>query len=57
MILIALVSLAFSGWTAWTLYSSVREQNLSGWRDYLTTLWVAAGALAGVVTAVFAVVQ
>jgi hypothetical protein len=57
MVFIALVSLAFSGWMAWTLYSSLREETPSGWRDYLSTVWIAAGSLAGIVTAVFAVLQ
>jgi hypothetical protein len=52
---LALLSLAFSGWMAWTLAASLREARPSGWRDYLSTGWIAAGSLAGVVTAVFAV--
>jgi hypothetical protein len=57
MIFAALVSLAFSGWMAWTLYSSLREEAPSGWRDYLSTAWIAAGSLAGVITAVLAVLK
>jgi hypothetical protein len=57
MILLALISLAFSTWMAWTLYASLREEKLSGFMDYLSTAWIASGSLAGVATAIVAVFQ
>jgi hypothetical protein len=55
MILFALLSIAFSGWMAWTLYGSLREEKPHGWRDYLSTIWIAGGSLSGVVTAIYSV--
>ena len=55
MTLPALLSLAFSTWMAGTLYSSLREEKPSGWRDYLSTVWIASGSLAGAATAIAAV--
>jgi hypothetical protein len=57
MTLVALLSIAFSGWMAWTLYTSLREDKPSGWRDYLSTVWIACGSLAGVATAAVVVLQ
>ena len=57
MTLIVCISLLFSGWMAWTLCSSLREQKPSGWRDCLSTTWIATGALAGVVVAAAALVR
>lgn len=57
MILIVCISLIFSGWMAWTLWSSLRMQKPSGWRDYLSSTWIATGALAGVVVAAAALVR
>jgi hypothetical protein len=51
MTLFALVSFAFSGWMAWTLYGSLREEKPSGWGDYLSTAWIGAGSLSGMVCA------
>lgn len=48
----ALVSLVLSGWMALTLYESLREEGPSGWTDYLSTVWIAAGSMSGVVVAV-----
>ena len=56
MTLIVFVSLIFSGWMAWTLWSILRMQKPSGWRDYLFAAWIATGALAGVAVAVAALV-
>lgn len=55
MFIFALISLSFSGWMAWTLYSSLREERPSGFNDYLSTAWIAGGSLAGIVTAIRAV--
>lgn len=51
MTLIVCISLIFSGWLAWTWWSSLRMQRPSGWRDYLSAAWIATGVLAGVVVA------
>jgi hypothetical protein len=55
MTLLALLSLVFSAWMAWTLYSSLREEKPHGWRDYLSTIWIGTGTAAGVLTAIFVV--
>lgn len=52
MIFFALLSLAFSGWMGWTLFGSLSEAKPSGWRDYLSTVWIASGSGAGAVVAV-----
>jgi hypothetical protein len=57
MTLLALLSLVFSAWMAWTLYSSLREEKPHGWRDYLSTIWIASGSLAGLATAVLSVLS
>jgi hypothetical protein len=55
MTLVALLSLAFSGWMAFTLAASLREEKLSGFTDYLSTLWIGAGTFASIATVLWAV--
>ena len=55
MILLALLSLAFSLWMGWTLYVSVGEEKLSGFRDWMSVLWIGAGSAAGIIVAVFSI--
>lgn len=57
MTLFALVSLAFSGWVALTLYSSVKDEKLSAWADYVSTVWLACGSLSGGVMAIRTLMQ
>lgn len=51
MLLLALLSLVFSGWMLFTLHQSVRAEKLAGWRDRLSVAWIGAGAGAGVLMA------
>lgn len=57
MTFVATLSLAFSGWMAWTLHESLRAEKPSGWQDWLSTVWIASGSLAGVAVAVSALLQ
>lgn len=52
MTLLAVVALAFNGWMAWTLYGSLREKKPSGWVDYFSAVWIAAGSLCGMAVAI-----
>lgn len=52
MFVFALVSLAFSGWLAWTLASSLHGEKPSGLMDYLSTVWLGGGSLAGIIVAI-----
>lgn len=57
MLLAAIVSFAFSAWIGWTLATSVRDEKLYGWRDWISTIWIACGSLAGAVTAIVAALK
>jgi hypothetical protein len=57
MAVFALVSLAFSGWMAVTLYTSLKAEKHSGWRDYGSTVWIACGSGCGVVLAIRTLMQ
>jgi hypothetical protein len=57
MTLVALMSLAFSGWMAWTLYGSVKEEKLVGLLDYGSTVWIACGSGAGLWLAIRTLMQ
>lgn len=57
MLLVALIALAFNGWMAFNLYTSVKEEKPAEWRDYLSTVCIAGGSGAGVWISILAALK
>lgn len=57
MWLFAIIALAFNSWMIWTLYSSLKEETVDGWRDYASTVWIFCGSSSSAALAIAALVK
>jgi hypothetical protein len=54
MWMLAAVSLLFSGWMGWVIYSSLREELPHGLRDWFLTACICCGIASTIATSVWA---